>query len=380
MKILFCSQNPAIKELGASKILIELAEGLQELGWSCKIAPPTDIMPNRKHRKRFCYRLFAESLRNYLLRCAHEYDVVEYDHIYLPYPRAEFCPKTLFIARVVLLTNRLLDSSIPQAKSGRSRLHSLITGRFDKLYCQGIARYGRITLNEADLINVVNYDDKTELTKSGIPEEKIVVFHCGVSRSRRLIFDAVSSEVPKEPTVVFVGSLDNRKGAMDFPIIFENIHNKMPEVKFKLLGTGGNKKYVLSRFPRRLRNYLEVIPNFLSDDLPRLLAPCSIGVFPSYVEPFGFGVLEMLAASIPVVAYNTSGPAIMLSPEYLVSRGDVTGMSSNVVELLKDKVKLKAARVWAKEKSQQFSWPQIAQETSQVYLSHWQKRQTQESM
>lgn len=376
MRILFCSQNPLVKELGAPKIMIELAEALQESGWSPKIASPSEIAPNQKYRKRFNIALFAESLGDYLFKYAPEYDVVEYDHIYLPYPRTGFCSKTLFVARVTLLIHHLLNFPIPLMKSYRSRLHSLVMGRFDKLRYQRIMQYAQMTLQQADLINVANYDDKTELVRCCIPEEKIVVLPYGISQSRRFLFDAVSSELPEEPKVVFVGSFDDRKGAKDLPVILEDIYNKILGVKFRLLGTGGRKTDILAKFPKRLRNCIEIIPNFLSDTLPGFLSTCSLGIFPSYAESFGFGILEMIAASIPVIAYNVPGPSMILPSEYLVSRGDAKGMSLKAAMLLKDKVKLKAARIWVKERSREFSWQRVAQETSRIYLEHWQKKQT----
>lgn len=375
MRIIFCSQNPLIKELGASKILIELAEELKELGWSCKIAVPLEIRPEQNNEKRFNPILFSESLKNYLFKYACEYDVVEYDHVFLPYPRAGFCPKTLFVSRVTLLTHHLMNLSIPLRKNYKSRLHALIMGGIDKLYYKNILRRVQITLQQADLVNVANYRDKEELIRSSISEEKIVVIPYGISRSRRLLFDALSSEVPEEPKVVFVGSFYKRKGSAEFPKILENIYNEITGVKFKLLGTGGNKRDILAKFHKRMRTSIEIIPYFPPDDLPGLLSNCSIGIFPSYVEGFGFGILEMLAASIPVIAYNAPGPPMMLPPEYLVPLGDTKNMSSKVIDLLKDKTRLKLARILAKERSQQFSWQRIAQETSRIYLEYWQKKQ-----
>lgn len=147
MKILLCSQNPLVRELGGPKILIELAEALGEFGWSYKIASPLEIMPKREHKKHFCPISFSENLKDYLLRYAPEYDVVEYDHIYLPYPRTEFCSKTLFVVREALLTHHLMNLSIPLVKHYRSRLHSLIMGRFDKLFHDKIMQRIHITLS-----------------------------------------------------------------------------------------------------------------------------------------------------------------------------------------------------------------------------------------
>mgnify|MGYP002785256976 FL=1 len=82
----------------------------------------------------------------------------------------------------------------------------------------------------------------------------------------------------------------------------------------------------------------------------------------------------MLAASIPVIAYNAPGPPMMLPSEYLVAPGDTDSMSAKVIDLLKDIKKLAQARVWAKERSQEFCWQKIAEKTSQIYLEYLGKK------
>ena len=80
-------------------------------------------------------------------------------------------------------------------------------------------------------------------------------------------------------------------------------------------------------FPRRLWPRLEIYPRYDPNELPALLAGVSIGVFPSRVESFGYGVLEMLASSIPVIAFDAPGPNVMLTPEFLVPLGDTTTLA-----------------------------------------------------
>ena len=81
----------------------------------------------------------------------------------------------------------------------------------------------------------------------------------------------------------------------------------------------------------------------------------------------------MLAASIPVIVYNCPGPGMMLPEEYLVPRGDIKSMSNKVITLLKDKQRLYVARKWAKKRSQDFCWEDIAKKTSDTYLKHSKK-------
>ncbi len=367
MKILFCSPASLSKDLGASKVLIELAEELERLNWTCDTICPSDLAASQGSL------LYAEKLRKYLHQHAAKYDVIDYDHGHLPYPRTEFHSRTLFVARSQLLGHHFENIPIPLTKSWKSRIRFLLKGKREETMRQQRTRFAQITVKEADLVNVLNYEDKAELIKWRIPAEKIVVVPNGISRSRRLLFDAISSKPPPEPKVAFVGTFTERKGAADFPAIVQSISQALPKVSYRLIGTAMTKEKVLAHFPKKLRKRIEVISRFDPEDLPKILASCSVGIFPSYIEGFGLGVLEMLAASVPVIAYNSPGPPMMLPPDYLVSPGDTKNMSAKAIDLLSNITKLSAARSWTKQQSQKFSWQQIAQDLSQVYLEFWQK-------
>jgi glycosyltransferase involved in cell wall biosynthesis len=374
MKILLC--NPALpsKELGAPKVLIELAEELEKLSWTVRIINPTDISTDIASYTGVPYQhCYAESLRKYLHQHAADYNVIDYNHVHLPYPRSEFSQETLFVARSALLAHHLETFPIPSSTSLKAKVSNLLKGASRQAKLQSFIRDATLTIQEADLVNVNNDDSKTELVKRGISSEKISVIPLGISRTRRSLFDAVPSVPPQQPIVSFIGTFDWRKGATDFPIIMRHILAAIPDVRFRLLGTKGmpmfqTEQQVLAYFPVGLRDKIEVIPRFPSEELPTLLAPCSIGIFPSYLEGFGLGILEMLSASIPVIAYDVPGPRMMLPSEYLVPRGDIKGMSNKVINLLQSTEKLKSARLWAKQQSQKFCWQQIAQITSDTYL------------
>lgn len=371
MKILFCSQTHLRRELGGSKVVIELAEEMERLGWQCRVTGPAEFAPAQSAD---LYTGYAARLRSYLLEHAAEYDVVDYDHVYLPYARAEFPRQTLFVARSVLLAHHLEKVAIPQVKTWRSRLRALVKAKGEARRLQTAIDAARRTVAEADLINVSNDDDKRELVRQGIAADKIVVIPFGIDRQRRQVFDAVSSAPPAAPQVAFIGTFDNRKGATDFPAIVRRVVTAVPAVRFRLLGTGQSEAEVLRQFPARLRPHIEVTPGYQATELPDLLATAAVGIFPSYLEGFGIGVLEMLAASVPVVAYNAPGPPMMLPPEFLVAPGDTAAMSERVIALLQQPAALAEARRQAKEQSQQFCWRRIAETTSQRYLAQLARR------
>lgn len=374
MNILFCTQTYLSKTLGGSKVVIELAEEFERLGWKARIIGPAEFAPTPGHD---IYATYPSNLRRYLREHAHEYDVVDYDHLYLPYLRAEFPGDTLFVARSVLLLHQLETARIPKTRGFRSAVRTLVKGRRESRNLGAMFRQAHKTVVEADLVNVSNTHDKAALIKRGISESKVIVIPFGIDRYRRTVFDAISSEPPNQPTVAFIGTFDNRKGATDLPSILRDILQSVADVRFRLLGTGRSEPSVLSHFDKRLRDRIKVIPSYAAEELPGLLADCSVGVFPSYVEGFGLGVLEMLAASIPVVAYDSPGPPMMLAPEYLVRAGDWPGLAKKAIGLLTDPIELARRRNWAKERSRQFCWDAIAKQTERIYRAHLERKRAE---
>ena len=371
-KILFCNPLPLTKELGGSKVTVELAEALQDFGWECTLVGSNDVLAVGGGVTGPWHTVYSHALRNYLRQHSDKYDVVDYSHEYLPFPRAEFSRKPLFVARSVMLAHHLEMIPIPVASSWKSKLGRLVKGRGEQSKRRQIIHQATQTIEQADLVNVSNSDDKAELMRRGIPGEKIVIIPYGIGGERRSLFDAVPSDAPPQPKVAFVGTFDYRKGAKEFPAIVQRVTDAIPVARFRLLGAKGmyqTEQEILAHFPPALRARIEVVLAFPAHELPSLLSDCSIGIFPSHIEGFGFGVLEMLAASIPVIAYDAPGPPMMLPPEYLVPRGDAQRLSDKVIALLQNPSQLAAARAWAKQRSGQFSWEQAARMTDAAYRS-----------
>ena len=392
MKILFCSPNPKTKLLGAPKVIVELSEQLELLGWHVTFITASDLLPNLSNSAKGVKfkKLYSEKLKDYIIEHGHQYNVIEYDHGYLPYARSLFCPHTLMVARSVLLghhfklelVKNVLNKPKPNLKSQTLFFLRKSLGIQNLQYKNNaqIRTWANRTCLEADLVNVSNNHDYTELINHGVPKDKILVLPFGMDSCRYELFCKSSSatEIPPTPQIAFVGTFDYRKGASDFPKIVKTVSQFIPNITFRLIGTKGlfsSKQEVLNMFAKEDRHKLEIIPRFEPDELPKMLKSCSLGIFPSYVEGFPFGVLEMLAAGLPVIAYDAPGPPMMLPQEYLVPVGDGTKMANKVVELLQDHDRLLASRVWARERAKDFSWEDIAQKTSKIYAEKWEQLQ-----
>ena len=375
MKILFCVNCPVSAELGATKVVLGLSRELEALGWECTVHGPQEII-GRPHP--LGYESFCQAMGEHLRRESRNYDVVDYHHQYLPFERDEFAPGTLMVARSVLLDHHFRKSTVPLSNSFRSRVARLIKRKKTARDRAVMNQLTDITIQQADLINVSNRQDVQILVENGVAAEKIVKLPYGLDEAARAEFEALRLHpIPAQPCIVFVGSFDYRKGALDIPHIFASVKRAIPGARLKLLGTAGlfqTAGEVLRFFPRHLQDSIEIRPRYDATSLPGLIDGSSVGIFPSYVEGFPFGVLEMLAAGIPVFAYDAPGAPEMLPSQWLAPPGEWRKIAENIIKILKNNRDLETLRVEAGSRSQPFGWAKIAADTDRIYREYIETR------
>jgi glycosyltransferase involved in cell wall biosynthesis len=226
------------------------------------------------------------------------------------------------------------------------------------------------TVRQADLTVVSNDRDSIALARNGADPQRIAVLPPGITAERLRQLAGVPDGLPERPVVGFVGTFDPRKGMCEFPDLVDRVARQVPGVTFRLLGTAGlvrDAHDVRRFFPRRLWSRLEIFPRYDPNELPGLLAGVSVGVFPCRVESFGYGVLEMLASSIPVIAFDAPGPHVLLTPDFLVPIGDTAALSSRVSGLFADPAGLLVARRWARCRALEFTWDRTGEKTARAY-------------
>jgi glycosyltransferase involved in cell wall biosynthesis len=367
MRILFVAAPPLDRAFGGAKPFIELAEEFRQRGWGVEGVSLAQEVPGDSARMRGPR---AEYLRRLLVARGAEFDVIDFDHEFLPYARTEFSGNTLLVARSVLLCQQVAATSFPRPRSLRKTAGGLLLGRRRRANVNEMLRFASRSVDEADLVNVSNQDDADLLAGSGVSREKIVVLPFGLGATRRSQFAETAAGSPTRPVVAFVGTFDWRKGAADMPAIVERVVREVPGARFRLLGTKSifpTAADVLSQFPARLRPVVEVVPTFKPEELPSLLDDCVLGFFPSYLEGFPFSVLEMLAASLPVFAYDAPGAGMMLSGDFLVPAGRTAELAIRIAALLRDPSRLVEARADAARRAGRFRWEDIAARTADLY-------------
>jgi glycosyltransferase involved in cell wall biosynthesis len=378
MKIALCSKGTFSLQFGATKNRIELAESLKKLNWETTLVD--NDMLGIPLGEKFGAARFNLALKDYLVKNAYQYDVVLYEYDTLPFDRRLFNRTTLFVARPAILDYHLL--SIKFRFNLKTRLSNIYRGTIKRLtgrYKEKSAFYKQIdySLEQCDLIQVQNKKDRRLLIERGFREEKIIIVPNGISAERIERFNGYQPGYTEPFTVAYVGTFDFRKGAMDFPHILEGLKKKSADIKMKLLGTSGmfsTTEEVLRFFPRKYHSSIQVVPKFNANDLPELLSDCQIGVFPSYLESFGFGALEMMCSGLPVVAYDSPGPSDFILSDLLVPAGDHAALTRKIILLFENKVLLEQKSKEAKKTViERYCWDDIAVDAAKHYCTHLEK-------
>jgi len=340
LNILMCCHLPLKSTLGGAKVYIEAAEFYRRLGHNVNLIGIDDMIGTDDPYMDELWRIehFPEILKRYILTNHDHYDVIEYESLYLPY-----CLKKevtcILVARSVLLDLHFKEITIPRFPGLRAIAGLLIKGRSRIKRLRKKIDQSLATITHADFINVPNPDDKKILMKNGIPEEKIIVQPYGIFNDRYEQFLKHNKLEPKKQKIAFIGTFDNRKGAVEFPEIIFTLSKKHPDIEFKFLGVVGmfpNAEQILEYLGGASASRVQIIEKYDPEQLPSLLADCTYGIFPSYLESFGFGVLEMMAMDLPVAAYDCPGVNMMVPAELLSMSGDFRGLILTLDHLISD--------------------------------------------
>lgn len=374
MKILFVAQTILRRELGGPKVVIELCEAINKIGHEATVVGPEEINLYLQNHHVPTSNNYASNIKKYLLLISNNYDVIDVDANHLfEYLSVEKEPIPLIVARSVLFIPHLKKIKWPTRKTLKNyigaTLRNFLHGNLQK---KEIEKFNK-SIHNADLINVSNDKDVEILLTEGHSNEKIICLPYGIFDYKRKELNKLANISKKGNNIVFIGTFDFRKGCIDIPKIFEEIKRQIPDAQLTLLGAKGlfqKKKNMYSFFPKRLRKSVTIIPEYKESELPKLLENFKIGIFPSYLEGFGFSVIELMASGIPVVAYNAPGPSSILPPKYMVPSGDWKALSDKAIYLLSTKSTIENAQIELLKKSSDFDWNIIGHNTLALYKKH----------
>jgi glycosyltransferase involved in cell wall biosynthesis len=377
LRILVIVNLPWDPRLGANRVWLELGEQWRAMGHVVERFTLSEAFPDAPKssaHQALRQMLFPRKAAAFLRRNADRFDVVDALIGTLPFSKMRLGFRGLVVARSVGLY-RLYERFRKVAEQRWPQPRGSFAGRL--LY--GFMRrrswqYSERSVRHADLLNVPNQAEQECLRADVNPQLPVLVQPYGLDVQRaRALRDAAASIAQRlqEKQICFVGMWSPRKGAHDWGKIIAGVRAEFPEARLKFLGTMADEAKVRADLGSDSAANCQFIRDYQPEDLPALLADCTVGAFPSYVEGFGLAVIEQLAAGVPVVAYDTAGPADILQtnfPELLVASGDVEDFSTSLRRVLRmnaDQYGQLGARSLAT--AARFSWPEIARDTIAAY-------------
>lgn len=380
LRILIMLHMPLQQELGGARVQLELAQQWQAQGHQVETfdlrkafpePPPARLPPLLADMLR---PAFAQRARAFVRAHGQSFDVIDAHQGNLPYHKSALGFRGLLVARSVGLHGfyALFNHHHAAEQSLKARaLQGLLNWRDREESWRCWHSY-----QTSDLLNLPNPDEKVYLDRHLQTQAKSHVFPFGLTPSRAAqLAQAMAPPAARQanPLVVFIGTWSLRKGARDWPQIITTIRQQRPDVQFLFLGTGVTAAIVYRDLQAQHcePTGIEVVSQYQSADLPRLLTAATVGAFPTYVEGFGFGILEKLAAGIPTVAYAAGGPKTLLpgfEPTCLVPIGQPHALAQQILQILHlpptDYGRLCQR---AQQVAQRFNWETIATQTLTTY-------------
>jgi len=239
----------------------------------------------------------------------------------------------------------------------------------DSVVLKIIFLMNKFSLSKADnIISISEYTKTSALELFKISKDKIKVIYPGYKK--------ICAEVEKKDNqlsyFLFVGVIKQRKNVHNLVSAFIK-SKKEGNIRQKLIIVGkGSDDYMKNIKKKILESGLEEEILFLGhvgdDELANLYKNAYGFLFPSYIEGFGFPILEAMSCGIPVLTSHASslgevagGAALLVDPL------DVDGMSNKITELATNNGLRKELVIKGYKRTEDFSWKKSAKEYYRLY-------------
>jgi glycosyltransferase involved in cell wall biosynthesis len=275
-----------------------------------------------------------------------------------------FLPPALRVPRVVLSLHDLIwIEHSDLIKDGRfGRIHNVAT----HLFALGAMRYA---VSRADAIVASSaYTRSRALAYYGLDARRITVVHLGVDGES--FPPRVEPAIPDRPPYFVV--LGNTRPYKNIPAAlkaFASCARARPELELVIAGRGDSIA-TLRPLARALgiERRVQFAGLLLHSDLLRLLHGAAALIFPSFVEGFGFPVLEAMSAGCPVIA--SRAPTLMEiagGAALFCEAADPEEFAAAMLKVVDDSRLADGLRASGRERAKHFSWDRCAAGTLAVY-------------
>jgi glycosyltransferase involved in cell wall biosynthesis len=182
-----------------------------------------------------------------------------------------------------------------------------------------------------------------------------------------IVYNAVTEVVlpdkkSKQPIILFLGRLGQRKGVEDLINAFAKISSRFPETQLHLGGDGDLPTYQLQASALGVAKQVKFLGWVAGEQKKQCLSDATIYCLPSYNEGFPMGVFEAMSSEVAVVASTAGGIPDAITDQkegLLIEAGDVDALANALASMLGDAGKRQQLAAAAKVKFKNNFAPEV---------------------
>jgi L-malate glycosyltransferase len=206
------------------------------------------------------------------------------------------------------------------------------------------------------------------LCQEGVPPEKVEVIPNGID------LEPFAVPAPRRPrrVVATVANLRQEKGHDVLLRAAALVCRQVPDARFRIIGDGPLRG---SLHAQATALGLDECVEFLGhrEDVPTLLADADLYAFPSRTEAFPNGLIEGMAAGLPVVSSGVGGMLELVQDRHnglLVPAGNEQALSASLLELMHNETLANELATAARQTiEQRYSFDRMVGAFTDLYLT-----------
>jgi colanic acid/amylovoran biosynthesis glycosyltransferase len=195
-------------------------------------------------------------------------------------------------------------------------------------------------VRQASLLLTCSEFIRSELIHKGFPKSQILVHYIGIDTE----FFSPDPAIPREPVVLYVGSLVPCKGLLTLIQAMVEVQKRVPDVELVVIGDGSMRaeaETMAGRVLRKFRFFGYKPASFVRQwmNCARVFCMPSHRAADGSLEGFGLAFAEAQAMELPVVSFAAGGiPEAVQDGNtgILCSEGDAPALVRSLVLLLQD--------------------------------------------
>ena len=280
----------------------------------------------------------------------------DYDLLHMHLPTA-----TSFIDAFV---SKLLK--IPLVISYHSEVQG--SGLFERLLGKAYILIEKLAIANSNAVTVPSKYYARKLLKH-IPPDKVWVLSPGVDETFRC---ACSCKHQHKYRILFVGSLEKRKGLDLLFSAFPKVARAFPSVELALVGSGRYKEFLRAKsYDEGVGSRILFLDHVSSRSKLAEIYRCSmLLVLPSRYETFGMVLIEAMASKIPVLATGVGGiPEIVIENFNGLLADNEVDFSRKMIALLGDRCMARHLGRRGGLTVRKFTWEKAATQAERIYKS-----------